>query len=166
MKKSAIFFSKNSGNTNSAAIKIAKLLPEVSLINIEDVSFEDFSKYDFLIFGTSTWFDGELPNYWDEVLPGLEDMNFSGKKIAIFGLGNQKRYPENYQDAIGLLADFFAARGAEIVGFTSTKKYNFESSKAVKDNTFCGLALDSDMTEKETDDLLAQWIKEISVFLQ
>lgn len=48
-----------------------------------------------MIVGASTWFDGELPTYWDELVPELESLDLKGKKVAIFGLGDQKNYPDN-----------------------------------------------------------------------
>jgi flavodoxin I len=41
----------------------------------EEISEEIFTAYDQMILGVSTWFDGELPNYWDEFVPAIEDMN-------------------------------------------------------------------------------------------
>lgn len=38
-------------------------------------------------------------------------MELKGKKVAIFGLGDQIRYPENFADGIGLLAEVLKETG-------------------------------------------------------
>lgn len=50
-------------------------------------------------------------------------MKLKGKKVAIFGLGDQIRYPENFADGIGLLAEVFEEDEATLVGFTSSEGY-------------------------------------------
>ena len=99
------------------SVKVIKVVP------IEQAWQNDFAAYDCFIVGASTWFDGELPTYWDELLPELRTMDLKGKKVAIFGLGDQVRYPENFADGIGLLAEVFEEDGAALVGFTSSEGY-------------------------------------------
>ena len=95
MKKTAIFYSFNTKNSSKVAEKIKKAFGESELetINTEELTEEQFLVYDNLILSVPTWFDGELPNYWDEFVPALEELDLKGKKIAIFGLGDQKGYP-------------------------------------------------------------------------
>jgi len=161
--KTALVYSTHSEHTSG----IAKLIKEhlkskATEVNVEDTSFDELQKYDLLILGVSTWFDGELPNYWDEYLPGIDDQDFTGKKIAIFGLGNQIKYPENYQDGMGILAEFFKKRGGEIIGYTDAKTYKFESSAAFENGQFCGLAIDNSFPKAKTTSLVSDWTKLIS----
>ena len=128
---------------------------------IEEAWRKDFESYDNIILGTSTWFDGELPTYWDEILPDLDDLKLKGKKVAIFGLGNQIDYPENFVDGIGLLAETFEAGGAVIVGKTSTEGYTFERSKALKDGKFLGLAIDIETQADKTDKRISDWVDQL-----
>ena len=85
------------------------------MVNVETVTSEQFLSYDNIICGVPTWFDGELPNYWDEFIPDLEDINLNGKTIALFGLGDQKGYPENFLDGVGILAEILETQGARLV---------------------------------------------------
>ena len=101
---------------------------KIEVVPIEQAWQNDFAAYDCFIVGASTWFDGELPTYWDELLPELRTLDLKGKKVAIFGLGDQIRYPENFADGIGLLAEVFEGDGATLVGFTSSEGYTFERS--------------------------------------
>jgi flavodoxin I len=37
----------------------------------------------------------------EEFLPQLVDVDFSGKTVALFGLGNQDKSPDEFVDAMG-----------------------------------------------------------------
>jgi len=130
---------------------------DIQDINIEEAHEKSLDSFENLIFGSSTWFDGELPNYWDEFLPSVEEKDFSGKKIAIFGLGDQKNYSENFCDAIGILADFFEQRGAQIIGKFPLDGYKFEESKAVRNNEFLGLPLDQENLADKINSSIEKW---------
>ncbi len=163
MEKIGIFYSFNSQKTKLIGEKILEMFKEgeIEAINAETVTEEEFLKYDRMILGVPTWFDGELPNYWDEFVPAIEDLDMSGKKIAIYGLADQKSYPENFGDAVGLMANLLKQRGAEIVGETSTEGYTFESSRAIKNDKFVGLILDQENQARLTQARLDMWIKQV-----
>ena len=80
---------------------------------------------DALICGAPTWHTGadeqRSGTAWDEFLyDRLPSLDLSGKKVAIFGLGDQGSYGDNYCDAAGELYDCFSAQGATMVGLTAT----------------------------------------------
>merc|ERR1712091_787817 len=82
---------------------------------------------------------------WDEFLYDcLPSLDLSGKKVAIFGLGDQGSYGDNFCDAAGELYDCFSAQGATMVGMTSPDDYDYSDSKALRDGQFCGLLCDED----------------------
>ena len=163
MKKIGLLYSYNTKKTAQAAKKIAEIFGEeyVNQVNAEEITEEQFKLYDNLILGVPTWFDGELPNYWDEFVPALEDMKLKGKKIAIFGAGDQKGYPENFVDGIGVMAKILEQQGAKIVGLTSTDGYEFESSKAQRGNQFTGLALDFENQVGKNKERIARWCEQL-----
>lgn len=163
MKKIGLFYGTNTAKTSTVAKKIIKEFGEneIVAIAVEDAWKNDFEAYDNIIVGTATWFDGELPTYWDEIKPELETISLKGKKIAIFGLGDQKRYPDNFVDAIGILAETFENCGAKIVGLTSTEGYKFEHSLALRDGKLLGLALDFENQIKLNDQRIADWVKQL-----
>ena len=70
MKEIGLFYAMNAAKTSHIAEKIREKLghKEVEMIMIEKAWQNDFQAYDNLIVGASTWFDGELPTYWDEML--------------------------------------------------------------------------------------------------
>lgn len=126
-------------------------------INIEDANENSLDPFDNLLFGSSTWFDGELPNYWDEFLPSVENKNFSGKKLAVFGLGDQKNYSENFCDAIGILANYFEKRGVKLIGRFPISDFSYESSRAVRNNEFLGLPIDHENLSNRTIENIHKW---------
>lgn len=163
MKKIGLFYSHSTVKTAQVAKKILQEFTEseIESVDLDAAWDDDFKKYDNFILGTSTWFDGELPDHWDEVIPKINTLSFKGKKVAIYGLGNQKDYPDNFVDGIGLLADIFEGEGAKVVGYTSTEGYSFESSKAVRGDQFCGLAIDFENQSKKTNERVKVWVEQL-----
>lgn len=162
MDKIGLIYSFNTRKTSQAAEKIAlEFGDSVEKINAETLTEEQFLSFKKLILGVPTWFDGELPNYWDEFVPAIEDMNLKGKKIAVFGNGNQKGYPENFVDGVGIMARLLEERGAKIVGFTPLKGYEFESSKAVRGDQFTGLALDFENQSSQMMSKVKKWAEQL-----
>lgn len=163
MNKTGLFYAIGTEKTAAIANKIKEAFGDdkIDVVPIERAWKKDFEKYDDIIVGTSTWFDGELPSYWDEMLPELKTLNMGGKKVAIFGLGDQVNYPDNFVDGIGLLAEIFKGCGAELVGFTSTAGYYFNNSKAVKEEKFLGLVIDPETQPEKTDDRIKNWVAQL-----
>ena len=163
MKKTAIIYSFNSTKTAKIAEKIQNVFKDksIEMVNAEDITEEQFLAYDNYILGVPTWFDGELPNYWDEFVPALEDLKLKGKTFALFGLGDQIGYPENFVDGMGIMAEILEAQGASLVGFTSTRGYEFESSRAVRGEQFSGLAIDYENQGSLNKERVAAWVEQL-----
>lgn len=179
MAKIGIFFGTDTGRTRLVAKQMAKKLGAqlpglvAAPVNIGRTTLADFLAYDALIVGSPTLGDGELPGQsvglsqpsWEEFLPQLAGADLSGTTIAIFGLGDQKKYPEEFVDAIGLIHDAVVARGARVVGRWPTAGYDFTTSQAVEGDHFLGLAIDQHhqplLTEARIDTWLAQIQEEL-----
>ncbi|MEY4593067.1 MAG: hypothetical protein RIR18_1962 [Pseudomonadota bacterium] len=171
MRKIGIFFGTDTGRTRLVAKQIAKKLGDLAAVpvNIGRTSMADFLAYDALILGSSTLGAGELPGLsvgltqpsWEEFLPQLAEADLSGKTIAIYGLGDQTKYPDEFVDAIGILHDAVVARGARVVGFWQTEGYIFNASKAVEGEHFLGLALDQINQPLQTEARLDAWLTQI-----
>ncbi|WP_080904704.1 flavodoxin [Parabacteroides sp. Marseille-P3160] len=163
MKKTGLFYGVNTKKTAQIGKQIQEAFgtDQVDIVPIEEAWKTDFEHYDNLIVGASTWFDGELPTYWDELIPELVSLDLSGKKVAIFGLGDQAGYPDNFVDGVGILADAFELAGATLVGFTSTEGYDFNKSRAVRNNQFLGLVLDLENQSDLTAKRIAAWVKQL-----
>ena len=162
MKKIALIYAAKADKTGSVAEKIQKEFGDaVEVVSVEDAWNNDFEGYDKIIVGASTWFDGELPTYWDELLPELRTLNLKGKKVAIFGLGDQVKYPDNFADGIGLLADVFEGDGATLVGYTSPEGYKFDKSHALRGGKWCGLVIDVENQPELTDKRVKEWCRQV-----
>lgn len=163
MKKTAIFYSFNTHKTAQVANKIKGLWEEqLDEINVEKATDDQLMAYDNYILGVPTWFDGELPNYWDELVPAIEDMSFKGKTFAIFGNGDQKKYSDNFGDAVGIMAELVEQQGGKVIGHTDIKDYEFESSRALKGDKFVGLLLDFENQSRKTNSRIKEWVKQIA----
>jgi len=163
MNRTAIIYSFNTKKTSKVAERIREAFNDdaIEMINAEDLTPEKFLEYEQLILGVPTWFDGELPNYWDEFVPALEDLDLKGKKIALFGLGDQKGYPENFLDGVGIMAEILEEQGATLVGFTSTEGYEFEGSLARRGAQFAGLAIDYENQGSMNKERVAAWVEKL-----
>lgn len=172
MAKVGIFFGTDTGNTRRVAKDIATSLGALAAkpVNVRNASVEDLLQYPVLILGTPTYGEGELPGLdfgtstesWAEFLPKLAGHDFTGKTVAIYGLGNQKSYPDDFISAVYYLHEQFSQCGATLVGAWSTEGYNFKRSKAVVDDQFLGLALDQESQKDQSPQRLAAWLDSIA----
>ena len=162
MKKTGIFYSFNTHKTAQVSKKIVELWGDtIDEINVEKATDEQLMSYENYILGVPTWFDGELPNYWDELVPALNDMDFTGKTVAIFGNGDQIKYGENFGDGVGIMGEIIESRGGKIIGFTSIEGYEFEQSRAKRDNQFVGLLLDFENQARKNNERIKNWVTQI-----
>jgi flavodoxin I len=170
MAKVGIFFGTDTGNTRRIAKDIATALGSAIAakpVNVRNADVDDLLAYDALILGTPTYGEGQLPGLstgnatesWEEFLPKLSGQDFSGKKVAIYGLGNQKSYPAEFVDAMYYLYEQFEQCGASMIGSWKTESYNFQASKAVIDDHFVGLAIDQENQKDLTPARLDSWLK-------
>lgn len=175
MPRIGIFFGTDTGRTRLVAKQIAKKLGDDAAppVNIGRATLDDFLAYDALILGSPTLGDGELPGLptglsqpsWEEFLPLLADTDLSGKVAAIYGLGDQKKYPDEFVDAIGLIHDALVAAGARVVGRWPAAGYEFAGSLALDGDDFLGLALDQINQPVLTEQRLDSWLAQIQAEL-
>jgi len=169
MANTGIIFGTDTGKTRKIAKQIYKMLGSDDVakpININRCSVDDLLAFDNLIIGTPTLGEGALPGLsvdcesesWEEIAGDLEATDFSGKKIALYGLGDQEGYPDEFVDALGELYDIFSGAGATLLGRWPNDDYEFNSSTALDGDEFVGLVLDLDNQSALTDDRLTQWL--------
>lgn len=158
----AIFYASNTGATADIAEQISNKLGGIPFFDIADSGITTIDEYDKLILGTCTWGDGELPDDWLDIFNELGKVDFSNKTVALFGLGDQESYEDNYLDAVGILYNRVFQNGAKVVGFWAIdEEYYYENSLAVQDGKFVGLALDEDNQDELTVDRINQWCEQI-----
>lgn len=164
MAKIGLFYATDTGNTRKVAKMIKKLFADdadVELFNVKKATAEDVQRFEALIIGTPTLGDGELPETLEEFLPNLDGVDFSGKVVALFGLGDQVSYPDEFVDALGIVYKRLKKLGATPIGAWSSDGYEFEKSKALVDEEFVGLVIDQDNQADMTEERVEDWVEQV-----
>lgn len=161
MKKIGIFYGSDSGNTQTVCEKIADKLGKenVELIDVAKASKDQLLGFDNLILASSTYGSGDLQTDWEDFIGSLEEGDFSGKTVALVGLGDQDTYSDTFCDALYHLYE--KAKGGKLIGQTSTDGYTFDDSKAVDGDRFVGLAIDEDNQDDLTEERIDSWVNQI-----
>lgn len=85
-----VIYGSTTGNTQRAGGGDRRRTRAGTAVSAADAVPDDF-KADLLILGSSTWGCGELQDDWQSALPMLEAADLSGRKVALFGLGDAGR---------------------------------------------------------------------------
>jgi flavodoxin I len=168
MEKIAIFF----GPLNGSVHRIAKLVAskigddKVDLVHIAAASAADLEKYTRIIFGISTigkdtWQQKFDNNDWSKFFPVVTSFDFTGKRVAIFGLGDHITYAYHFVDSMGLLGKAIRKQGGELFGATSTEGYTFQDSEAISEGKFIGLPVDEDFESELTEERVTVWVNSL-----
>lgn len=168
MAKIGLFYGSNEGNTAGVSEQLAEIIRgmsshEVEVRDIGQAAPSDLEEYDHLILGVSTWNIGELQDDWDMFYPDMELINLSGKKVAIFGLGDQFGYSDSFIDGVGMIGEEVIVRGGELIGQWPVGEYEFTGSIAldIDPELFMGLAIDNDNEADKTPERLKKWAEQI-----
>lgn len=159
-----LFFGSDTGNTEQITEELVSLwaFSDLEVINANHMTVEDYARFDIIFLGLSTWYDGELQSDFELFFDSFKTIDFSGKIVALYGLGDQLGYGEYFVDGIGILAEVVLNNGGTIIGKWPLAGYDFEASKAVCDDTmFYGLALDEDNEMHKTSDRLKTWVQQV-----
>lgn len=169
--KVGIFFGTSTGNTANVADMIAEEFGDdaegpFEIDELQGSVAKTFAEYDALVVGTPTWNTGadveRSGTGWDEIYYGeMQDLKLQGKNVAVFGLGDQISYGENYADASGELHDVFQELGCNMMGYTSQEGYEHEASKAIRGDLFCGLLCDEVNQEDLSVERVENWVAQL-----
>ena len=78
-----------------------------------------------------------------------------------FGCGDQDGYSEYFLDAMGMVYDIVVEGGAKVIGKWSTDGYDFDKSKAQKEEGFfVGLGID-DKQDHLTQERVEKWCTQL-----
>lgn len=166
MAKIGLFYGSSTGNTEYVAYEIKKEFDKrdaslVEVFNIGGATPEQVLKFNYLIFGIPTWNTGQLQDDWDVFLPKLAGHDMTGKKVAVFGLGDQNGYGFNFLDAVGMLTDVLFDLNAEVWGLWPSSGYQFEESLATVNNHFLALGVDQEGQAALTPNRITQWVTQV-----
>jgi len=168
MSKIGLFFGPLKGSVHRVAEKVKVALGEenVDMISVNDAQASDLEKYDKLIFGISTvgketWDSNYSNTDWSKFFPNISKTDFTGKTVAIFGLGDHITYASYFVNAMGVLAKDLLKKNATIVGKVDPSGYEFDDSEAIFDGMFIGLPIDEDFEAELTDERVSNWVNSI-----
>lgn len=165
--KIGLFYGSSTSNTEFVAYDLRDALEArlgsgaVDVYNVGAAEISQMEAHDYLILGIPTWDIGQLQADWDIAWADLETLDLAGKKVAIFGVGDQYGYPDTFLDAAGILAETVLSLGAELVGYTSTSGYEFEASLFAEGDRFMGLGLDEDQQPNQTGERIHTWVEQL-----
>lgn len=163
MPRIGIVYGSTTGKTEFVAQALRDELGawRTEIVDVRDASSWDLKRFDILILGTSTWENGSLQADWQRFISGLKHPALAGKRVALFALGDGQRYPTNFVDAMGELADWAAEKGGTLVGRTRPEGLEFQASAALRDGELVGLALDDHNHRRRTRDRLRAWARQL-----
>jgi len=155
------------GDTADAAERIAAALTEraatePAVRDIAHSAVHELAAFDVLLLGCSTWNVGELQSDWASKADELGKLDLRGKRVALFGSGDQVGYPDTYMDALGHLAERVEARGAELAGSWPAVGYHHTASLAQRGGRFVGLALDATNQHERTRSRIERWVLQLT----
>lgn len=163
--KIGLFYGSDTGRTTAVAEQIKENLGSklgINMFDVVDFKKEDIEEYEYLIIGLSTWYDGELQSDWDSNFNEFCEIDFTGKTVALYGLGDQIVYCEYFIDGVGILGKQIISSGGSLIGKWSTEGYLHTDSKAeLEEGEFCGLAIDEDTQEEMTVERINNWCNQI-----
>lgn len=159
MNKIAILYGTSGGSVETVAKQVQDLFEgDADIYNVLDVSLSEIEDYPYLIIGTSTTGIGDLQDDWEGFLPTFAQMDFSGKKVAIFALGDSASYSTSFAESMKIVYDELHDK-AEIVGQVPDEGYTYDDSTAVEDGMWVGLPLDEDNEYDLTEERLEKWVE-------
>lgn len=159
MAKFGIFYGSLTGVTADVAKRIGARLG-VDAKDIHDVGNtapSEVAPYENLIFGTSTWGSGEEEEDWLDFLDGLEVEDLRGKRIALFGCGDETM-ADTFCSGVGELYKRLKNTGAYFIGSYPADVYTFKHSEAIVDGKPVGLLLDQVNHPDLTDGRIDGWL--------
>lgn len=166
MNKTVLIYWPKGGNVEKASIQIAKEFGDIDVVSLNEVSKDTLNKYDKYVIGGSTvgaetWEATKTGSPWNTFIADLKKYDFTSKKVALFGLGDQVLWPANFVDGLRTIYNAVSEANAQIIGKWPIKGYDFTESTAVTDGYFVGLALDLDQQDELTDERVKAWVKQI-----
>lgn len=167
MKKTGVFYGSTTGTTESVARTIAEKLgiPSSDVYDVSKMTADVAGSYEALILGTSTWGDGELQDDWYDGIKVLKGMDLSGKTVALFGCGDSESYSDTFCDGMGILFEDLKNSGCRFIGAVPDADYTYNSSIAVTDSNFVGLAIDDINESDKTDERVTDWTEKLKTEL-
>ena len=119
MAKVILVYGSTMGNTEVLSEHVAAGLKQagadVTVKNVTDAGVDELIDYDAIVFGCSTWGEGELQDDFIDFHDEMDGTFLEGKKAAVFGPGDSDGYPDTFCEAVDILEGKLENCGAVIV---------------------------------------------------
>ena len=119
MAKVVLVYGSTTGNTEVLSEHVAAGLKQagadVTVKNVTDAGVDELVDYDAIVFGCSTWGEGELQDDFIDFHDEMDGILLEGKKAAVFGPGDSDGYPDTFCEAVDILEGGLENCGAVIV---------------------------------------------------
>ena len=120
MNKVAVIYGSSTGNTETAAKWVREALSavgvKVDILNAADIKAASVAPYDLIVFGSSTWGEGEIQDDFLGIYEALTAIILNGKKVAVFGCGDSDMFPDNFCQAVDMISEKAKECGADVIG--------------------------------------------------
>lgn len=165
-----VFYGSTNGDTRRVAELIQSLCEgnarfagwaTVETLDVAEYVLEEMLDFPLILIGAPTWNIGQLQKDWQAVFEEFDELDLTGKFAGVFGMGDQRGYPDTFADALFFLADKVVERGATLVGRWSTDGYAYAQSWAEVDGEFVGLPLDDINQAELTEARVVAWLEQI-----
>lgn len=146
-KKVILVFGSTTDNTEMLSEHVAEGLERgmasVTVRNVTEASVDELADYDAIVFGCSTWGEGDLQDDFVDFDGAMDGMSLEGKKAAVFGPGDSEEYPDSFCKAVDIIEETLKKCGAEIVAegfkvdgevepaFGDAEEWGFKVAKAL-----------------------------------
>lgn len=158
MNKTGIFYAGKGGTTETFAKQIAEKLG-ADMHNMKDTAVDAITGYQNVVLMSSSYFFGALAEDWGSKVKLLHTVDFSGKNVAIVGVGSQERHPDSFCSGAADFFDKLRFSGARFTGAVCTAGYNFTFSRMQKGQKLLGLCLDKG--DDKAAEKIDEWVKTV-----
>ena len=160
--KIGLFFGSSTGCGEGVASQIKEIVEatgvaEVDIAVVSAASVKVMENFDYLILGASTWNIGELQDDWALKTGEMDSLKLGGRKVAMYGCGDQFGYSNSFVDALGIIGDKIIQAGGDLVAWWPDDEYEYECSRGSHDKAFMGLPVDNDNQPERTAQRVVNW---------
>ena len=96
---------------------------------------------------------------WGGKVKLLHTVDFSGKNVAIVGVGSQERHPDSFCSGAADFYDKLRYSGARFVGDVCSCEYEFKFSRMERGGRMLGLCLDKG--DAKVAEKIDGWVKTV-----
>ena len=162
MKKIGVFY----GSTTGATAEVARMIAEnmeidgADVHNVAECSPSAVGDYDVLVFGASTWGDGDMQDDMHDFIDGVRSLYLGGKKMAFFGCGDDTM-TDTFCNAVGEMYKALKDTGVTIIGAFDAIGYDYAHTEAEIDGNIVGLLIDNVNHPDLTSSRIKAWTERL-----